>query len=73
MLMHGCKGLLQPGVLNSSTVQNFLSNSLDIQEGMFSAFTLQVQSALLFERATHVVSKWKPGLRHPASCVVCLT
>ena len=70
MLMHCCKGLLQPGILSSSTVQNFLSNSIDIQEGMFSAFTLQVQSALLFERATHVASKWKPGLRHHASGTV---
>jgi hypothetical protein len=55
------QGLLQPDVLSSSTVQKFMSGTLNLEERRFSAHAIHAQAALLFERATHVAAQWKTG------------
>jgi hypothetical protein len=59
------QGLLQPNVLSSSTVHDFMSDSLDLEEGGFSALAIHTQAALLFERATYVAAQWRAGMSHP--------
>ena len=59
------QGLLLPGVRSSSTVQDFMGDSLDLAEGGFSDLAVGIMAALLFERATHVATQWKPGTFPP--------
>ena len=53
---------MQPDQVSSSTVQNFMSGSVDLNEGEFSAPAIYAQAALLFEHATHIASQWKTGM-----------
>jgi hypothetical protein len=55
------QGLLQHDVLSSSTAQNLMSGSLDLEEGGFSALAIRAQASLLFERATQVAAQWRTG------------
>jgi len=58
------QGLLLPDVRSSSTVQDFMSDNLDLEEGDFSDVAVRAMAALLFERTTHVAILWKPGVFH---------
>jgi hypothetical protein len=55
---------LLPDVRSSSTVQDFMSDSLNLKEGGFSDVAVRAMAALLFERTTHVAILWKPGVFH---------
>jgi hypothetical protein len=58
------QGLLLPGVHSSSTVQNFMNGSFDLEEGEFSDVAIRAMASLLFERTTHAAIQWKPGVFH---------
>lgn len=58
------QGLLLPDARSSSTVQDFISDSLDLEQGRFSDIAVRAMAALLFERTTQVATKWKPSVFH---------
>lgn len=60
-LIFYAQGLPLQNFVSSSTVQDFQDGLLDLQSGGFTKGAIAVQASILFERATLLSSRYRPG------------